>query len=170
MKNLIKSIPILGNLIKKLKHNLVVIKNYIRIRWYVKQNDNLKIVIGASNAFEDGWCLTDIENLNLLKIKSFNSLFKNRKIDAFLAEHVWEHLTIEEARIAAKNCYSYLKSGGYMRIAVPDGFHPDKNYINAVDIGGTGAGSWDHKVLYKADKTLSDVFKNAGFRVEYLEY
>lgn len=169
MKNLIKNIPILGNLIKKLKYNLVIMKNYLRIRWYVKQNDNLKIVIGSSNVFEDGWCPTDIGNLNLLKIKSFNRLFKNRKIDAYLAEHVWEHLTLEDARIAAKNCYSYLNSGGYIRIAVPDGFHPDKNYINAVDIDGTGEGSDDHKILYNY-KTLSDVFKSAGFRVELLEY
>ncbi len=169
MKNLIKNIPILGNLIKKLKHDLDIITNYLRIRWYVKQNDTLKIVIGASSVFENGWCPTDIENLNLLKVKSFNSLFKNRKIDVFLAEHVWEHLTPEDASEAAKNCHSYLNSGGYIRIAVPDGLHQDKNYINAVDVGGTGAGSCDHKVLYNY-KTLSDVFKNAGFRVEPLEY
>ena len=169
MKNLIKNIPILGNVIKKLKNNFIIIKNYYRIRWYVKQNDNLKIVIGSSNIFEDGWCPTDIENLNLLQIKSFNRLFKNRKIDVFLAEHVWEHLTLEDAEVAAKNCHSYLNSGGYMRIAVPDGFHQDKSYINAVDVGGTGAGSDDHKVLYNY-QTLSDVFKNAGFRVELLEY
>lgn len=169
MKETIKKIPILGTFIKTIKYKIISIKNYFSIKQYMNSNDYLKIVIGASNIFEDDWCPTDINHLNLLEIESFNKLFKNRKVDAFLAEHVWEHLTEKDAEIAAKNCYLFLNSGGYMRIAVPDGFHKDKSYIDAVDVGGSGAGSDDHKVLYNY-KTFSKVFENAGFNVKLLEY
>jgi len=169
MKKTIKNIPILGTFMRKSKQGIVSIKNYFRVKRYIKKNSYLKIVVGASNVYEDGWCPTDITNLNLLEIESFRNLFQNRKVDIFLAEHVWEHLTLKDGENAAKNCYSFLNSGGHMRIAVPDGFHKDKNYINAVDVGGSGEGSDDHKVLYNY-KTLSKIFENAGFRVKLLEY
>jgi predicted SAM-dependent methyltransferase len=43
--------------------------------------------------------------------------------DAFVAEHVWEHLSLEAAHIAARNCYTHLSPGGTLRIAVPDPNH-----------------------------------------------
>jgi len=51
-------------------------------------------------------------------------------LDAILAEHVWEHLTKEEALIAALTCYRYIKNGGYLRVAVPDGPHPNPQTLN----------------------------------------
>ena len=86
-----------------------------------------------------------------------------------LAEHVWEHLTLHEGLTAAKQCFEYLKPGGYLRVAVPDGFHPDQKYIEGVKVDGTGPGADDHKVLYTY-KTLKELFSSAGFRVELLEY
>ena len=38
------------------------------------------------------------------------------------AEHVFEHLTWDEARAALANISQYLKDGGRIRIAVPDGY------------------------------------------------
>jgi hypothetical protein len=43
--------------------------------------------------------------------------------DAFVAEHVWEHLSLEAAHVAARNCYAHLSPGGTLRIAVPDPNH-----------------------------------------------
>ena len=169
MKQFINDIPILGSLIKTIIDMIISRNNRKTIKVYLKENEDLRIVIGASNIFQDGWCPTDIDNLNLLRTGSFNSLLGKRKACAFIAEHVWEHLSLKEAEVAAVNCYSYLKRGGYMRIAVPDGFHKNKSYIEAVKVGGTGLGSDDHKVLYNY-KTLSKVFSNAGFRVKLLEY
>lgn len=40
--------------------------------------------------------------------------------DAFVAEHVWEHLSLSDAHVAARNCQRYLRPGGRLRIAVPD--------------------------------------------------
>ena len=86
-----------------------------------------------------------------------------------MAEHVWEHLIIEDAKIGLENCYKYLKKGGRFRIAVPDGFHPDPDYINYVKPGGHGAGADDHKVLYNY-KSFGKCLEESGFRVNLLEY
>lgn len=128
-----------------------------------------KIIIGSSGTKYFGWISTDKEILNVLKTDDFKRLLKKNMIEAFLAEHVWEHLTLEESRIANKNCYFFLKKGGHLRIAVPDGYNPNPEYINNVKIGGKGKGGKDHKVLYNYKMTLKE-FNNIGFRVKLLEY
>lgn len=128
-----------------------------------------RIVIGSSGIRIDGWVATDQEVLNLLEKKSWASFFEPNSLDAILAEHVWEHLYPHEAVVAAMTCYTFLKPGGYLRVAVPDGFHPEQSYINAVRPGGTGAGADDHKVLYTIT-SFRDLFINAGFDVRLQEY
>jgi predicted SAM-dependent methyltransferase len=104
-----------------------------------------------------------------------------------LAEHVWEHITEEEGRAAARTCFEYLSPGGYLRIAVPDGLHPDPAYVELVKAGAQpdegegasvvapGSASHDdgnaanHKALYTY-RTLRRVFESAGFRVVLYEY
>ena len=56
-----------------------------------------------------------------------------------------------------------------MRLAVPDGYHPDKDYIDMVKVRGTGEGSNDHKVLYNYE-SFSELFKKVGFNINLLEY
>ncbi len=62
-----------------------------------------------------------------------------------------------------------MRSGCRLRIAVPDGFHPDLNYIEYVKPGGTGFGSDDHKVLYNYE-SLTNILEKAGFQIKLLEY
>lgn len=126
-------------------------------------------MIGASGVKQDGWLSLDYPLIDITNNHKLNKYFVENSIDRILAEHVWEHLGIDEGTEAAKNCYRYLKPGGILRIAVPDGYHQDEEYIEAVKPGGTGAGSDDHKVLYNY-KTLSQVLKQAGFNVSYVEY
>ena len=90
-------------------------------------------------------------------------------MDAILAEHVWEHLDCRAALVAAQNCFTYLQPGGYIRVAVPDGLHPDEEYIDRVKPGGWGEGSDDHHVLYTY-RTLEAVFALVGFETRWLEY
>jgi predicted SAM-dependent methyltransferase len=129
----------------------------------------LRVVVGAGRVCQKDWIPTEIDQINLLKTDSWDKFFTINSIDAILAEHVWEHLTEQEASIAAHNCFNYLKSHGYIRVAVPDGLKPSNDYINAVKPGGTGAGAEDHKVLYNY-KTISKLFESAGFEIELLEY
>ncbi|MGY4383132.1 putative SAM-dependent methyltransferase [Pedobacter sp. UYP24] len=141
-----------------------------QLRSKIKTNvEKLQIIIGAHNTDYDSWLPTNIESLNLLQIDSFKYLFGDKKATRFLAEHVFEHISYHDALIALKNCYQYLEKGGSVRIAVPDGFHPNPEYINMVKPGGFGEGAHDHKLLYDYKK-LSAVFEEAGFTPSLLEY
>ena len=90
-------------------------------------------------------------------------------LDAVLAEHVWEHLTPTEGEVAAVHCFRFLRPGGYVRAAVPDGLHPSAEYRQWVRPSGVGPGADDHKVLYNY-RTFGALFERAGFSVELLEY
>ena len=129
----------------------------------------LRIVVGASGRVEPGWIATEHEYLDLVDARDWERFFAKGSIDAILAEHVFEHLSPEDARFAARHCYEHLKPGGVLRAAVPDGLHPDPAYIAWVEVGGTGPGSSDHKVLYDY-RGFRRLFEEVGFRVRLLEY
>ena len=144
-------------------------RNIQRLKTLVDNSTSLRIVIGAGGVFETGWITTEIEHLDILNNKHWERLFRKKRIDCILGEHVWEHLTIAEGRSAARNCYQYLKPGGYLRVAVPDGFQSDREYLEWVKVGGIGPGAKDHKMLYNY-KTLTQLFEQVGFDVKLLEY
>tara|TARA_Y100001935_G_scaffold250652_1_gene251176 strand:- start:39518 stop:40153 length:636 start_codon:yes stop_codon:yes gene_type:complete len=155
---------------KFLKYFYISLKNlYGRFILILSKKDNIRIVVGASGIVPHGWVGTEIQFLNLLKESTWRNFFQENQVKAILAEHVWEHLTLEEGELAAKNCFKFLKKGGYVRVAVPDGYFPDEKYINHVKINGIGDGADDHKVLYNY-KTFSEVFEKAGFQINLLEY
>jgi predicted SAM-dependent methyltransferase len=129
----------------------------------------LRIVVGAGGAVQGGWTKTERAYLDLLDPKGWEKYFRAETIDAILAEHVWEHLTLEQGLIAARTCRRFLKRGGYLRIAVPDGNQPDRDYIEHVRPGGSGPGADDHKVLYD-EALLAQTISPAGFSIEPLEY
>lgn len=140
-----------------------------KIEQYKKANLPLKIIIGSEGTKQEGWIATDEEFLNLLKKEDFENLFGNYPITRIVAEHVWEHLDESEGITALRNCYNHLAKGGQIRIAVPDGYNPDKNYIKYVGVGALHLKEGDHKILYNY-KTLTNSFTKAGFRFELLEY
>jgi predicted SAM-dependent methyltransferase len=133
------------------------------------KREPIRIVIGASGVHDRGWTPTDIEYLDITREVDWQRFFTPASITGMLAEHVWEHLTPSDSMQAARLCQKYLKSNGYLRAAVPDGLRPDPSYIEHVKPGGTGPGADDHKLLYTY-RTFKDVFEEAGFRVEILEY
>jgi predicted SAM-dependent methyltransferase len=132
----------------------------------------VKVVLGAGVTRFEGWISTNEDELNLLKRSDFERFFCNQKAFAMLAEHVWEHMTVEEGIIAAKNCFDNLDYGRYIRVAVPDINFKNEWYQNMVKVGGNGDPShpsYTHKIVYDY-KTLSNIFEKAGFSVELLEY
>lgn len=99
----------------------------------------MKIVIGAGEHNNNpDWIQTQESELNLLKESNWKEQFSHESIEVILAEHVWEHLDYEEGKEAAGICHPYLKRGGYIRCAVPEGNFPDENYQAGVQIGGPG--------------------------------
>jgi len=144
--------------------------NFFKLKSKIKNSTGaLYIVIGSEKTRYNNWLSTNIEHLNLLKLDSFEALFGNKKVDRFLAEHVFEHLHYEDVLLALKHCYQYMNKGGVIRIAVPDGFHPNPDYINMVKPGGSGYGSDDHKLLYNY-RLLSEALEATGFKPYVLEY
>jgi len=128
-----------------------------------------RIVIGASGHFDPGWIPTDVHLLDLLHPEKWTEYLGEASVDAFLAEHVWEHLSPEDGVIAARTCHRFLRPGGYLRVAVPDGFHPDPAYIDWVKPNGVGPGCDDHRVLYN-HQTFAPIFEAAGLEVHLLEH
>ena len=144
---------------KYCKHNL----KFLRIKLAKK------IVIGSANIGLYGWVKTDKESLNVIIKDDFLRYWKPNSRIAFLAEHVWEHLTEEEANQANMNCFEFLRPGGRLRIAVPDGFHINPDYIAQVRPGGIGSGADDHKILYNY-QLIAETLEKVGFKIELLEY
>lgn len=131
----------------------------------------LNVIIGAGDQAWDGWIATGREELDLTRAEDW-AVFAPRPADAFLCEHVFEHLTIPEAQAAARSVFGALVPGGRLRVAVPDGHFPDAAYQQMVQVGGPGPATHpaaDHKVVYTLD-SLSDVLAGAGFRLDPLEY
>jgi predicted SAM-dependent methyltransferase len=138
----------------------------------------VKIIVGAGNTSQVGWLALQHNDLDITDARHWARRFVPGTLDAILAEHVFEHLTPDEAWRAANHCYHYLKRGGYLRIAVPDGFHPDRNYLSWVAPNSPGE-QWlqrfrspkdkGHQVLYTY-KTLSRLLENIGFEVRLLEW
>ncbi|MGG2016752.1 class I SAM-dependent methyltransferase [Bacillus sp. S10(2024)] len=135
--------------------------------------EGVKVVVGAEGYNNNpGWLHTQESDLNLLKREDWTKQFAPNSIEAILAEHVWEHLTYEEGREAAKICYEFLQPGGYLRCGVPDAFFPDKDYQAGVQVGGPGPldhPAASHKIVHNY-KTMTSMFEEAGFEVKLLEY
>jgi predicted SAM-dependent methyltransferase len=147
-------------------HNIKRLKLFIRL--FFKQK--IKLNIGSSGInIDKTWIASDIQNFNITIQKDWKKNLLCFKADNILAEHVWEHLTEYDQIIANKLCYKFLKKGGKIRIAVPDGFFPDIEYINAVKPQGTGLGASDHKVLFNY-KSLAKSLEDAGFKTFLIEY
>ncbi|MCA9247608.1 MAG: hypothetical protein KDA42_10845, partial [Planctomycetales bacterium] len=129
----------------------------------------LRLIVGGGPKIAyKGWHITDQATLDLLLPDEWEQLFGQRRIDAMLAEHVWEHLTWEQGLGAARLCCQYMKPGAIFRVAVPDGLHPSPEYIRRVEPGGAGSAAADHKILYTY-QTFSQLFREAGFETRPLE-
>lgn len=148
-----------------------LIRIYKYISWlnYVKSHGKIFLVLGAGPTKYENWFSTDKVTLDVTKEKDFKKYFKKKKINRILAEHMLEHLTSEQIVQMNDNIFNYSDADVNIRIAVPDGFHSDIEYINKVKPGGFGEGAVDHKHLFNF-KTLSEVFENSGYQANLIEY
>jgi predicted SAM-dependent methyltransferase len=136
-------------------------------RWRLR--NARKVIIGASGYSRAGWISTERDLLDVCDIRTFLRLWSHPQISHFLAEHVWEHLDDFCALEGIKNCKLFLLPAGRLRIAVPDGNHPDPEYIEKVRPGGSGPGCDDHKQLFTVN-SLSDIVSKGGLYPRPLEW
>jgi predicted SAM-dependent methyltransferase len=153
-----------------------IIGKYVIVKWKtfnfaqkVKSKKNIFVIVGAAKTRYEGWIATNRDFFDLTNRNIFKKLFKDKKMNKVLAEHVFEHLSHKDLKNALYNIYIFMEKGGNLRIAVPDGFHKDKKYIDAVKPGGNGIGADDHKHLFTY-KSLGNILKEVGFDVNMIEY
>ena len=143
--------PIRAKIIQSRKWVRYTFRKFI-LTMAVRGGSSLKIIVGAAETHQKGWLATNEQWLDITKEEDWYRYFKDEKrISHIVAEHVFEHLTLEEAKAALVNMSKRLTHDGRIRIAVPDGYNPDKVYIEHVDIGGVGDDASDHKQLLNID-------------------
>jgi len=84
--------------------------------------------VGASASNHEGWFLTDEATLDALNPNDWRALFQTGIVERIMAEHVIEHWTEDGFRMFLSIAKQFLAPDGNIRIAVPDGFHPDRTY------------------------------------------
>jgi predicted SAM-dependent methyltransferase len=150
---------VVRNLIKKFKYTY----RYFKLLRTVKNNTQVKVILGAAETYQNGWYSTNEQWLDISNKDDWNRLFKGKKLlGAACAEHVFEHLSYSQCQAALKHIARHMIEGGHLRIAIPDGYHPNDTYIKHIGINGIGDDAADHKQLLNTD-TLSALFIEAGF-------
>jgi predicted SAM-dependent methyltransferase len=137
--------------------------------FYSRFAKDIKIVIGSGDTFYKGWFPTDIQTLDITNESDFRLYFSKRKIDFILAEHLLEHLDKVSIEALAMNIKKFCNSLINVRIAVPDGFHTDKAYIDHVRPGGSGPAADDHKHLFNYI-SLTEIFVRHGYKFDLIEF
>lgn len=135
-----------------------------RLRDRIRASKPLRIVIGTGETAYDGWIWTDKHVLDITQPADWEKLFEPESIDSLLSEHVLEHLTEAECRVALGEAYRYLKPNALFRLAVPDGYRRDPDYVAEITPPRDG-----HKVVFTIDN-LVPLLESVGFQVTPLEY
>ena len=134
-----------------------------------KYKNNIKIIVGAAESYQNDWYSTNQNWLDIRKEEHWLNIFKDRVIISnIVAEHVFEHLTFDEAVNSLILMKKFMKKNSKIRIAVPDGYNPDSTYIKNVEINGIGDDAQDHKQLLNKDK-LFDILRKANFTPHLIE-
>jgi predicted SAM-dependent methyltransferase len=142
---------------------------YMRLRLAVRSGLPLKIIVGAAETWQSGWYSTNEQWLDITNPCSWARIFKSRAlISHVVAEHVFEHLTEQEAARALMLISKHMIRHGRIRIAVPDGYNPNTEYIRHVGINGLGDDAGDHKQLLNVE-SLSKLLIGSGFDISIIE-
>jgi predicted SAM-dependent methyltransferase len=116
-----------------------------------------------------GWFTTDVDTLDIASERDWARLCAPEGVRVVLAEHVLEHLHVEDTRKFLAVAHRYLCEGGRIRIAVPDASHPSRFYHDLCRPGGSDPGSEDHKFFYSA-ANVSQFFDPAQYELRLLEW
>lgn len=124
---------------------------------------SLKLNLGCGSVRPEGWINTDSSlNANLQKIpvigkaiaRPFNKVvysgdnmvymnlnkswkYADNSVDIVYASHLFEHLSLSSAALFLSESYRCLKSGGVIRLVVPDLYKICKKYIAEYESGST---------------------------------
>ena len=170
LKNLYAFLPVKLRIIFRriLKFGLYKYR-FLNLRKAIFLKKDIKLILGAALTSQKGWFSTNEEWLDVTNEKHWVRLFKHKNVVSnVVAEHVFEHLDSVEMKIAIYLIYKYLKKNGTLRIAVPDGNHPDPIYRLNTGINGIGADAADHKQFIKFE-FIRGILDEIGFKIKLKE-
>ena len=139
------------------------------LRRQIESHDRIRLAIGSETHCSEDWIPAESDQIDLANAASWSSFFQKSSVDAILAEHVWEHLSEHDGKIAARNCFQFLQPGGYLRVAVPDGFHPSQPRQALGRLGGSEIGTVGCGTLYNY-RSFANAFLAVGFQVQLIEF
>ena len=170
----------------------VLRRNFIRgrrIKRYLRSADKPKLQIGFGSNRLEGWL-----NAGISLEESWQGVYMDagkrfplpdESMNYVYSEHLFEHLTYQQAQNMLKESYRVLKPGGIMRLATPDlrfllGLYQDpekplhKAYMEfSVKDNGMPASpvyvisrfhtNWGHQIIYDRE-TLTKMLEEVGFK------
>lgn len=186
------------NSLRGLKYDLKILyslylktKRRKKICNYFKRNQILKLHLGSNRTVLKGWLCSDIvpqNNQSILLDVRDRFPFENNVFDYIFAEHLIEHLSLDEGIFMLNECFRLLKKNGRLRIATPDldvisklytereklfgekyikwsidNFAKDARLYDPVIVVNTLFHNWNHKFLYDLS-FLRKILENSGFR------
>ena len=162
-------------LVKKLFKFFYYKYRFIKLKIFLDlSNKHVNLILGAALTKQKSWFSTNQEWFDIAQKSHWDRLFnankspsKNR-VKRVLAEHVFEHLTLDEMRNAINLIYNNMIYEGSLRIAVPDGNNPNQEYRNHCGINGIGADASDHKQFITFE-LLRDEVEKIGFKCQLIE-
>lgn len=152
-----------------------LISCFLRIRPRVQiqistwKRDPIKIIVGASGTRSRGWIATDKFFFDITNWASVQSFLRGKQIDALFAEHVIEHLEVEEFANFLRIFAQVMHPNGIIRIAVPDELHPSSWYREQMGISGLEPGADDHRAFWNY-QSMTAITNSLGFKCQLLEY
>ena len=154
------------NIITKLRRQRWIFLGRRKIKKSIQSSKITKVILGAGyeTPVPEGWIATDIPHFDITKESDWDFFFSEEKIDHLLAEHVLEHITEQDVAKVLNLAHKYLKKGGTFRIAVPDGWNKDPDYIKRVKPPADG------HLSYWNLKSLKDILEKRHFEVKEIEY
>lgn len=160
-----------------------------RIKRYLASADKPKLQIGSGSNLLEGWL-----NVGISVEESWQGVYMDagkrfplpdESMNFVYSEHLFEHLTYQQAQNMLKESYRVLKPGGIMRLATPDlqfllGLYQEpekplhKAYMEfSVKDDGMPASpvyvisrfhtNWGHQIIYDRE-TLTRMLEEVGFR------
>lgn len=140
----------------------------LKLKYKIRKN-KIKVVIGSGGSCFNGWISTDKDIFDITELSEWEKYFKNKEIDNILAEHVFEHLSINDIKKTFLYIYEYLRNGGILRFAVPDGYHPSSYVRELTKPGGLEPGADTHKIFFNID-IVEKLAKEVCFKLNKIEY
>ena len=142
---------------------------FLNLKIAILFKKDIKLILGAALTNQKGWYSSNEEWLDISNSFHWQRLFsKKRNLSNALAEHVFEHLTVKEMEKTIILIHKYLKKQGTLRIAVPDGNHPDREYREYTGINGIGPDASDHKQFIKYE-FIKELLESKGFKCNLIE-